>query len=53
MEFQSGSAVRFVLSLRDDPARIFGTANFFQISRGPFRLPSWITRSLPITKARA
>ena len=37
MEFQSSSAVRFVLSLRDDPARIFGTANFFQISRSPFQ----------------
>ena len=37
MEFQSGSAARFVLSLRDDPARIIGAANFSQISRGPFQ----------------
>jgi [ribosomal protein S5]-alanine N-acetyltransferase len=37
MEFQGGCAVRFVLSLRDDPARIIGTANFTQISRGPFQ----------------
>jgi ribosomal-protein-alanine N-acetyltransferase len=37
MEFQSASAVRFVLSLRDDPARIIGAANFSQISRGPFQ----------------
>ena len=37
MEFQSGSSVRFVLSPRDDPARIIGTANFSQISRGPFQ----------------
>jgi len=37
MEFQSGSAVRFVLSLRDDPACIIGAANFSQISRGPFQ----------------
>jgi ribosomal-protein-alanine N-acetyltransferase len=37
MEFQSSSSVRFVLSLRDDPARIIGGANFSQISRGPFQ----------------
>jgi ribosomal-protein-alanine N-acetyltransferase len=37
MEFQSGSAERFVLSLRDDPGHIIGVTNFSQIARGPFQ----------------
>jgi len=37
-EYRSGTAVRFVLVLRDDPLeRVIGNANFTQITRGPFQ----------------
>ena len=36
LEFDSGAAIRFVITRRGDPA-IIGIANYSQISRGPFQ----------------
>ena len=37
LEFDSGSGYRFVLMPREAPQRIIGTANYSQVSRGPFQ----------------
>jgi len=37
LEFQGGSGFRFVSAAREAPQRIIGTANYSQVSRGPFQ----------------
>jgi ribosomal-protein-alanine N-acetyltransferase len=36
-EFSSGTAYRYLISLRDDPARLIGQAQLSQVARGPFQ----------------